>query len=349
MYFSSGSGPMKIWSINLNDFTPSATLIFQGFTTSTCNSLVGGIAVAGNYLYFSCPDAYTIANVKIYRFTIPASGGTAKTNSDLTVIANSPIAYGFSDIEYRSQDGAIFALMESGERTTNSYIVRLSTSGSLPATLTTVKNSTANGGFGGITGIELDSQGNLFYMTYQASTSISAGFQVTDETPTVVATGTYTLPNSTTDAIYSFEWILDQGSLSTSATDIGYVTNGWGGIVKVSGAAVSSFSTVSELVITISTTSISIPDGPYIFRQSYNFTAVTNATGKISFWVNGKAISGCKSLLVNVGNSYSVTCVYKPSIHGSLSAYATFSPSGNATPSVSVTKYFSVIARAGNR
>lgn len=325
MYYSSGTAPIRIWSVDLNNFNSVPVLLFSGLTSMTCNAFASALHKIGNEFYFACPDG-TLANNKLYKFTLPVSGATAAGVANLTTVAISPVVEGFWDLEYRSQDGSAFVVIRRADSGQASYIAKFNPTATLPATLTTVRTSTVSGGLGGITGIDIDSVGNIFYALYQNSSGATAGFQITKETPTVTVAATYSLPTGGHDSIYSHEWILDRGSLSTSGTVIGYVTNGGGGIVRVSGAAVSTYISVGDLVIQNSVISFVIPDGVFIYRQAYTFTTIANTAGKAHFYFNGKPIAGCKGKVLNSGNSLTATCVFKPSNHGGFPVFVRFVP-----------------------
>jgi hypothetical protein len=349
MYFSSNMAPMKIWSLDLNNLNNGPTLLFSG--VSGCGSYTGGMAKVGSNLYFSCPDAYTLANNKLYRFTIPSTGSAAVGDSALTTVSNGTVLKSFFDLEYRSQDGYLFAIngeASSGEVTT---IVKMNLAATVPLAQTAIYSTTPVGGLGGISGIDIDSQGDIFFLTRQGSTSTPAGYQVTSEANTPVTTSSvFSLPNTTTDCIYGYEFIVDQGSLSTGSQTIGYSTNGHGGILKISGNSVNSYATVNDVLIVDTTTTISIPSGPFIYRQSYSITATSTASGKITFYVNRKPAAGCRSIPVNSANSYTATCNYKPTVHGAFLVYASFTSStSNIRPSQSPITTISVIGRTGTR
>lgn len=350
LYFSSGTSPIKIWSFDLNSLGTEPVLLFSGLTSSQCNAFASGILTLNDELYFACPDGYTLSNNKLYKFTIPAPGASPLGAANLTTVATSPVLRGFWDLEYRSQDGRIFALMGDAGYGTNNYIVKINPTTTLPTTLTTVKTSTVSSGLGGIAGIDIDAVGNIFYTTRQNGLGATAGYQITRETPTVTIAATYSLPTSDHSSIYSHDLILDQGSQSTSGTVIGYVTNGGGGVVKVSGAAVSNYISVGDIIIQNSTISFTIPSGVFIYRQSYIFSAVTNTAGKVYFYLNNKPIAGCKGKAVNSANSYTASCTFKPSNHGGFLSYVKFIPSSsNFTPSESFPKTVLVSRRTTQR
>lgn len=61
-----------------------------------------------------------------------------------------------------------------------------------------------------------------------------------------------------------------------------------------------------------------------IYRTAVSITANVNQSSKISFYSNGKVISGCKNVTATgAGTSFSATCNWKPSNRGSISLKAT--------------------------
>lgn len=146
LYFGSSISPMKIWSLDLNNLNNGPTLLFSG--VSGCGSYMGGIAKAGTSLYFSCPDAYTLSNNKLYRFTIPSTGSAAVGDSALTTVATGTVLKSFFDVEYRSQDGYIFAV--NGEASSNEVttLVKLNTASAVPITPVTIYTATSVSSFG---------------------------------------------------------------------------------------------------------------------------------------------------------------------------------------------------------
>jgi hypothetical protein len=70
----------------------------------------------------------------------------------------------------------------------------------------------------------------------------------------------------------------------------------------------------------------------------------------VTFMVSGKRIPGCISKAASAGNSFTVTCAYRPAVRGGVTISATFTPSGdNFDGSVTSSARFSVINRTGNR
>lgn len=252
MFFGTDFAPMKLWWIDLDDLV-AATMpgaideiqpvqIFQGLGTE-CRYNTGGIAFrpavngGSDELYFGCPHSSDVSKNKLYKISIPTTGVVTSA----TVVANGPFAYSFIDLEYRAQDDMLFALMRSGAEGEASYIARIRPSAATPTSPSTVIESTMVSGQGGISGIEIDSTGAIFYTTYQNSTTSPAGYQLTQEAPTGVGEGIYTYPDSgLTDYSYSHDLIAVGGSQSLSDGLLGYQTNGHGGLVKITGTAASN-------------------------------------------------------------------------------------------------------------
>jgi hypothetical protein len=319
MYFPSRSGNLRVWSLDLNNLSNGPTLLFNGLSASTCNA--GGIAKASQYIYFGCVTSTTTN--KLYRITIPASGSPALTDADLTTIATSPRTKGFTDIAYRYQDGRIFAILGDGTSGADpAYIVRFSPAQAPTPTFTTVVSSSS--GSYGVTGIALDTQGDLFYLRYSGSSATKTGFQLTSETATPSSDVVYYLTNNTTNYAYPYDWTMDAGSLATGSAVLGYVGSGYQSLVKVTGSAATSYATFNDLLIYPTTTSLTLPSGPFTFRQSYDLVGSSTTAGKITFWVNGKTLPNCKNVTINSSNSYTYTCRYKPSVHGAFQAYVSF-------------------------
>lgn len=85
-------------------------------------------------------------------------------------------------------------------------------------------------------------------------------------------------------------------------------------------------------------------------RTSRDLTMAPGATGKVTFFNNGKRIPACINLDSKAGNGYSVTCSWKPSVIGYNKITATFNSSDPAYPSgTSATTTIFVQKRGGNR
>ena len=67
--------------------------------------------------------------------------------------------------------------------------------------------------------------------------------------------------------------------------------------------------------------SLSLSASP-VYRAPTNIVATANIDGKVTFYANGKVISNCKNKSTS---SKTVTCVWRPSVHGKNSVTATIS------------------------
>ncbi len=66
---------------------------------------------------------------------------------------------------------------------------------------------------------------------------------------------------------------------------------------------------------------------PLVYRTSETLSISTSTiAGKVSFKQGKTRIPGCISLSLNAGNSYSVTCNWKPTAHGAITITATLTP-----------------------
>ena len=89
-------------------------------------------------------------------------------------------------------------------------------------------------------------------------------------------------------------------------------TSGAGG----SGLAIFRYPANAGLTLSVSSTPV--------FRAATNIVATANINGRVTFYANGKVISGCKNKLTS---SKTVTCVWKPSVHGRNTISATITSS----------------------
>jgi hypothetical protein len=112
--------------------------------------------------------------------------------------------------------------------------------------------------------------------------------------------------------------------------------------------------TSTATTITISSGSVSasltLAPGNLTFRQTKAITAISTVAGKITFRVAGKVIPGCKNKAVNAGNSFTITCSYRPSNHSYVTITATLDPTDSYyTGTVTRTAQYLVNRRTGTR
>lgn len=120
----------------------------------------------------------------------------------------------------------------------------------------------------------------------------------------------------------------------------------------LSGNTSSSTSSIATLTVTKATPNIglSIPFGGTTlatYRSSITLTLTSNAPGKIGLKANGRWVPGCRNLDINT----SITCSYKPALHGQISITAIFTPTSSANYSSVTTApaYISASARSSKR
>jgi hypothetical protein len=114
--------------------------------------------------------------------------------------------------------------------------------------------------------------------------------------------------------------------------------------------AVSSAETVITFARGQATATISFPSGSMVYRQVKLLTATASAAGKVTFKSNGVFISGCRNLRATAGNSFQVTCSFRPLNHGALKLSATFDPTNpDFIGTTTVTQTYYVIRRTTNR
>jgi uncharacterized repeat protein (TIGR02543 family) len=135
----------------------------------------------------------------------------------------------------------------------------------------------------------------------------------------------------------------------------GYTFSGWNSQPDGSGTAYSvsatGVSVASDTVLFAYWVALPLNftvSGVGIYRAVNTLTATPPSSGKVSFFANGKAIPGCKGVqTTGSSGSYSATCGWRPSAHGTNIIYATIISSGTTTRSLPLT--VNVSARAGNR
>jgi hypothetical protein len=96
---------------------------------------------------------------------------------------------------------------------------------------------------------------------------------------------------------------------------------------------------------------LSVPSNQVQYRVNGTITATIGNPGKVTFFVKGKKIPGCISLSpVSKYENFTVTCNYKPSLHGNLQVSATYVPTITYFPqNLATVQNFLVAARSGKR
>ncbi|CAN2188966.1 Ig domain of plant-specific actin-binding protein [Candidatus Nanopelagicaceae bacterium] len=122
------------------------------------------------------------------------------------------------------------------------------------------------------------------------------------------------------------------------ATDVNYLT------------ASSSNSANVTVGPGLTNATITFAPGDLMFRTAKTITVVASVAGKVTFKAGDKRIPGCINKVSNVGNSYTVTCSYKPSIRNSIKISATLIPDlASYLGKVSESAVYRVLPRASTR
>jgi len=139
------------------------------------------------------------------------------------------------------------------------------------------------------------------------------------------------------------------GEVGTSNTGSG------GGGTSYSGGAYQGGAGGTGLIIiryssVLANVSLTVAPGNLIFRQAKAITAISTVAGTVTFRVAGKVIPGCKNKVVNVSNSFTTICSYRPSIHSYVTIRATLVPTdNNFSEMVTNSAQYLVTGRSGSR
>jgi len=100
----------------------------------------------------------------------------------------------------------------------------------------------------------------------------------------------------------------------------------------------------------LASVSLTLAPGNFIYRQAKAITAISTVAGTVTFRVAGKVIPGCKNKVVNVSNSFTTICSYRPSIHSYVTIRATLVPTdNNFSEIVTNSAQYLVTGRSGSR
>ena len=177
---------------------------------------------------------------------------------------------------------------------------------------------------GSISGSYSTTYANTFILTFYANEKSTT---VTNPIPAGVSNA---IANANNGGAAWWEYIYVAGAAVSSP-----VTNqtwGWGGTAGSGGTAFAAV-IIDALrdANYLSINSISILVGSSaIYRGSTTIQAtIPDAPGRVTFYARGKTIAGCKGMKVSGSNS--VTCNWKPSVHGTASVYAVYRSDGGQT------------------
>lgn len=156
---------------------------------------------------------------------------------------------------------------------------------------------------------------------------------------------------------YFFELTITSGAAAFWTTQSYSVATGGsysGGELFADGAYKPAYDNVFTLtyaeVIPTSTINRPTVSGDIFKGVSKNITATADTPGWITFFVNGKVIPGCRSVVTSgTAPSVSANCLFKAAVKGSQSISAKLKPSTNATPSISEFLSITVAPRTTRR
>lgn len=133
----------------------------------------------------------------------------------------------------------------------------------------------------------------------------------------------------------SSTYVINTGVAGTSNSGGGGGGSGNAGLGAPGGKGGSGVVIIRyALSLTSAFNSLTLPGGitTVTFRTPVSVTANISVASRVSFYVNGKVLPGCKNKLASgSGSSYSVTCTWKPSLRGDFSVSATSIPISAST------------------
>jgi len=175
----------------------------------------------------------------------------------------------------------------------------------------------------------------------------------TPPSPIIQGVTSYTFTDTSTSQLLPVRTI-DSGSTSICSITGNTVNFIGAGTCKINSTQpgntnYSAAATISQSFTVNANTTVSVSlSGNATYRQIASLTAtVAPVTGRITFYAQGKAIPGCKNVLVS---SSPFVCSWKASQHNSVTITATYdpTPTGYSTVTSSPTA-INVVARTGTR
>ena len=155
----------------------------------------------------------------------------------------------------------------------------------------------------------------------------------------------------------SVSYVYAPGTTTCSLSASQLTANGAGTcLITATKASDSNYNSISSSQATVTfgvgttTATITFAAGDLVYRQPKLITVVASAAGLITFKVAGKVLPGCKNKVVNVGNSLTTTCSYRPSNRNYVTVTATLVPtSGSLLGVTTESARFLVTGRSGRR
>ncbi len=175
----------------------------------------------------------------------------------------------------------------------------------------------------------------------------------TPPNPIIQGVTSYTFTDTSTSQLLPVRTI-DSGSTSVCSLTGNTVNFLGAGTCKINStqpgnANYSAATSISQSFTVNANTSVSVSlSGNATYRQLASLSAtVAPLTGRITFYAQGKAIPGCKNVLVS---SSPYVCSRKPSQHNSVTITATYDPTANGYSTITTSPTaIRVVPRSGTR
>ena len=200
---------------------------------------------------------------------------------------------------------------------------------------------------------------------YEAGTSSNATFTFSAASQSALSltslSGTFgvalTLTTSGGSGGGTVTYVYAAGTTTCSLSGSALTANGAGTcLITATKASDSNYNSISSsqgtVTFGVGTTSatISFASGDWVYRQANLITVITSAAGLVTFRVAGKVLPGCKNKIVNVSNSLTTTCSYRPSQRNYVTVTATLVPTSASYLGVTTeSARFFVSGRSGRR
>jgi hypothetical protein len=147
------------------------------------------------------------------------------------------------------------------------------------------------------------------------------------------------------------------GGCGRNANTTGGIGGGGGGGNYYTGVYVSNslnsgngYATFTRMNLSAASISINTSSTNITTRSSVTISATSNASGRITFFANGKKVPNCISIKTSISGAENLaSCTWKPSVRGSASIQAVITPSDVYIAGTSNFLILGVAGRTGNR
>lgn len=320
-----------------------------GATTATyediaCNT--GSVAVGLNVRYGGILDTFGIQCAQLQGATqtisVASLGTSSKTNPYSQVLSMSTSG--------SSGTGAITYSISAGGTASGCTLSNSTAS----ATLTASSSGTC------LITATIASDTNFAAATSTAATftfngSVQSALSISSTTGSYGTPLTLTSSGGSGSGAISFTYAAGTTTCSLSGSTL--TANGVGTcLITATKASDANYQQISSSQTTVSftqgtsTTTLTVAVGNLVYRQAKLLTAVASVAGKVSFKINNAFIPGCRNKLASAGNSYTITCSYRPAVHGAIRISAILNPTDlNISGVTSTSGIYYVAGRTGTR